>query len=77
MEKSKTQKNYHQKPVAAGYFNTSDLPKALKPGNHDYFGFCAVEWFVNEMIELENKMKYYFDNTTIPPNMTEEDEEKF
>ena len=49
----------------------------LKPGIHDYFGSYIVERFVDETMEIENKMKYYLDNENFPLNLTKEDEEKF
>ena len=48
----------------------------LKPGYYDYLAIYNVEWFVDEMIKIENKKKFYFDNTNIPLKMTEEDEER-
>ena len=53
------------------------MPKVLKLGYHDFFELCNVERFVDELIKLENKMKYYFDHTNIPLKRTEEVEEKF
>ena len=36
-----------------------------------------VDWFVNEVIKLENKMVFYFKNTKKDIIMTKEDEEEF
>ena len=36
-----------------------------------------VDWFVNEMIKLENKMNFYFKNTKKDIVMSQEDEEKY
>ena len=36
-----------------------------------------VDWFVNEVIKLENKMAFYFKNTNKDIIMTEEDEEDY
>ena len=36
-----------------------------------------VEWFVNEMIKLENKMNFYFKNTKKDIVMSQEDEEHY
>ena len=40
-------------------------------------GYDNVDWFVKEVIELENKMNFYFKNTKEDIIMTEEDEEDF
>ena len=36
-----------------------------------------MDWFVNEVIKLENKMAFYFKNTKKDINMTDEDEEDY
>ena len=47
----------------------------------DYFksplGYNNVDWFVDEVIKLENKMAFYFKNTKKDINMLEEDEEDY
>ena len=47
----------------------------------DYYkspsGYKKVDWLVNEVIKLENKMAFYFQNTKKDIVMTEEDEENF
>ena len=47
----------------------------------DYYesllGYDNVDWFVNEVIKLENKMAFYFKNTKKDIIMTEEDEEDY
>ena len=40
-------------------------------------GYNNIDWFVNEVIKLENKMAFYFKNTKKDIIMTEEDEEVF
>ena len=40
-----------------------------------YFGLSSVEWFVDEMIKLEIKAKFSFDNTNTNLIMQEENEE--
>ena len=40
-------------------------------------GYNNVDWFVNEVIKLENKMAFYFKNTKKDIVMTEEDEGNF
>ena len=40
-------------------------------------GYNNVDWFVNEVIKLENKMTFYFKNTKKDIIMTEKDEEDY
>ena len=40
-------------------------------------GYDNVDWFVNEVLKLENKMTFFFKNTNKDIIMTEEDEEDF
>ena len=40
-------------------------------------GFDNVDWFVNDIIKLENKMAFYFKNTKEDIIMTKENEEDF
>ena len=40
-------------------------------------GFDIVDWYVNEVIKLENKMAFYFKNTKKDVIMTKEKEEEF
>ena len=40
-------------------------------------GYDNVDWFVNEVITLENKMAFYFKNTNKDIIMTEEDKEDY
>ena len=47
----------------------------------DYYksplGYDIVDWFVNEVVKLENQMAFYFKNTNKDIVMTEEDMEDF
>ena len=47
----------------------------------DYYksplGYNNVDWFVDEVIKLENKMAFYFKNTKKDIIMTEENEEDY
>ena len=67
---------YKQKPKLNGYRIESELEDVLQSG---YFksplGYDNVDWFVDENIELENKMAFYFKNTKKDIIMTEKDEE--
>ena len=67
---------YKQNPVLNGYHIISELEDVLKS---DYYksplGYNNVEWFVNEVIKLENKMAFFFKNTKKDIVMTDEDDE--
>ena len=61
---NKTTNIYKQNPVCNGYYIVSGLNNVLKSGYyHSPLGYENVDWFVNEMIKLENKMNFYFKNT--------------
>ena len=50
----------------------------LKSGYYESpLGYDNVDWFVKEVIRLENKMAFYFKNTKKDIIMTKEDEEKY
>ena len=75
---NKTTNFYKQNPVLNGYHIVSELEDALKS---DYYksllGYDNVDWFVDEVIKLENKMAFYFKNTKKDIIMKEEDEEDY
>ena len=75
---NKTTNIYKQNPVLNGYHIVSELEDILKS---DYYqsplGYDNVDWFVNEVIKLENKMDFYFKNTNKDIIMTQEDEEDY
>ena len=58
---NKTTNNYKQIPILNGYRIESELEDVLQS---DYYksplGYDNVDWFVNEVIKLENKMTFYF-----------------
>ena len=66
------------KPVAIGYNIVKNLEyenlNLEKDGYSNLFGEDCVEWFINEMLEIECYLKYYFKNelqvnlNTIPEN---------
>ena len=71
-------KLFLNKPIAIGY-NIVKHPEydninLQKDGSIKYFGEDCVEWFINEMLEIESYMKTYFKNElennldTIPEN---------
>ena len=75
---NKTTNIYKQNPVLNGYHIVSELENDLKS---DYYksplGYNNVDWFVDEVIKLENKMAFYFKNTKKDIIMTQEGEEDF
>ena len=75
---NKTSNIYKQNPVLNVYCIVSELEDVLKSGYHKSpLGYNNVDWFVNEVIKIENKMTLYFINTKKDINMTEEDEEDY
>ena len=74
----KTTNIYKQNPVLNGYHIVSELEDVLKS---DYYksplGYDNVDWFVDEIIKLENKMAFYFKNTNKDIVMTDNDEEDY
>ena len=75
---NKTTNVYKQNPVLNGYHIVSQLEDVLKS---DYYqsplGYNNVDWFVDEVIKLENKMAFNFKNTNKDIIMTDEDEEDY
>ena len=52
---------YKQNPVCNGFFIVSDLNNILQSGYyHSFLDYNNLDWFVNEIIKLENKMNFYF-----------------
>ena len=71
-----TNNNYKQNPILNGYYIKSEMEVVLES---EYYksplGYDNVDWFVDEVIKLENKMAFYFKNTKKDIIMTEKDEE--
>ena len=60
---NKTTNIYKQNPVLNGYYIVSELENVLKSSYYKSpFGYDNVDWFVDEVIKLENKMAFYFKN---------------
>ena len=61
-----------------GYRIVSELEDVLQNGYHKSpLGYDNVDWFVDEVIKLENKSAFYFKNTKKDVIMAEEDEEDY
>ena len=75
---NKTTEIFKQNPVLNGYNIVSELEDILKS---DYYksllGYDNVDWFVDEVIKLENKMAFYFKNTNKDIIMTQENENDY
>ena len=75
---NKTTNIYKQNPVLNGYRKVSELEDVLQSGCHKSpLGYDNVDWFVDEVMKLENKMAFYFKNTQKDIIMTEKDEEDY
>ena len=75
---NKTTNIYKQNPVLNGYHMESELEDILKSGYHKSpLCYNNVDWFVDEVIKLENKMTFYFKTTKKDIIMTEEDEKNY
>ena len=60
----KTTNIYKQNPVLNGYYIISELEDVLESGYYESpLSYDNVDWFVKEVIKLENKMAFYFKNT--------------
>ena len=75
---NKTTNIYKQNPVLNGYYIISELNDVLESGHYESpLGYDKVDWFVKEVIKLENKMSFYFKETKKDIIMTQEDGEDF
>ena len=74
----KTTNIYKQEPICNGYYIKSELGNILKSGYHKSpLGYENVDWFVDEIVKLENKMNFWFKNTNEDIIMTEQDKQDF
>ena len=74
----KTTNIYKQEPVCYGYYIKSELENVLKSEYHKSpLGRENVNWLVDEIVKLENKMNFWFKNTKKDIIMTEEDQPDF
>ena len=75
---NKTTNIYKQNPVVNGYYLISELEDVLKSGYYESpLGYKNVDWFVKEVIKLENNMGFFFKNTKKDIIMTEDHEEDY
>ena len=75
---NKTTNIYKQKPILNGYHIVSELEYVVKSGYYkSTLGYDIVDWFVDEVINLENKMAFYFKNTNKDVIMTKKGEKDF
>ena len=75
---NKTTNIYKQNPVVNGYRIASELNDTLQGGYYKSpLGYNNVDWFVEEVIKLENKVAFYFKNTKKDIIMTKDDEEDY
>ena len=59
----KTTNIYKQEPVCNGYYIVSELEDVIKSGYYESpLGHENVNWFVDEIVKLENKMNFWFKN---------------
>ena len=75
---NKTTNIYKQNAVLNGYYIISELEDVL---GSDYYesllGYDNLDWFVKEVIKLENKIAFYFKNTKKDVIMKQKDKEDF
>ena len=75
---NKTTNIYKQNPVCNGYEIVSELEDVLRTGYHkSRLGYEIVDWFVDEIIKLENKMNFYSEKTKKAIIIIQEDKEDF
>ena len=74
----KTTNVYKQNPGCNGYRIESDLIDILQSGYYNSpLDNKNVDWFVNEIIKVEKKVSFYFENTKKNMIMTEENIKEF
>ena len=75
---NKTTNIYKQNPTLNGYRIVTELEDVLQSGYlKSPLGYDNVDWFVNEVIKLENKVAFYFKITKKDIIMTEENDEDY
>ena len=75
---NKTTNILKQNPVCNNYRIVSELENVSKGGyQKSPLGYGNVDWFVDEINKLENKMKFWFRKTEKDIIMTQEDNDAF
>ena len=75
---NKTTNIYKQNPVLNGYHIVSEIEDVLKSDIYKLPLRCNnVDWFVDEVLKIENTMTFYFKNTDKDIIMTQEDDEDY
>ena len=75
---NKTTNVYKQNPIFNIHRIVSEIEDVLKSGyQKSPLGYKNVDWFVDEVIKLENKMAFYFKNTKKDIAMTDENDEGY
>ena len=75
---NKTTNIYKQNPVLNGYHIVSEIEDVLKSDIYKLPLRCNnVDWFVDEVLKIENTMTFYFKNTNKDIIMTQEDDEDY
>ena len=75
---NKTTNIYRQNPVFVGYTLVSELIDVLKSGYYEApFGYNIVDWLLDEVIKLKNRVSFWLNDTKKDIIMTKEDEEHF
>ena len=73
----KSKNVFRQNRTCNGFYIVSELNDVLQSEYHSNFGENILEWFVNEVIKIEDKMTFYFRNTKNDIVLTRKDEEDF
>ena len=67
---------FKQIPIAVGFYLISPIGAPFEYEYYSYFGVDCVEWFVNEMLTLENIASNFFE-TNLELEITPQEEESF
>ena len=75
---NKTTNIIKQNPILIGYYIESELKDVLKSDYYKFsLGYDNVDWFVDEVVKLENKMAFSFKKTNKDIIKTEKDGEEY
>ena len=73
---NKTTNIYKENPVLNGHHIESELEEVLQCSYYKSpLGYDNIDWYVDAVTRLENKMAFYFKNTKKDISMTEKVEE--